>query len=467
MAMDNTRPFLDWATKSGVWMDPDFEVSSSQYGGLGIFAMKDREEDAVILRIPHTCTFDMDNLLALSKNIGSEASELTGPVFRAVLSCGDLDTETSILRNYIWGFTIVQSICVKLGKQLQALEKIKPYLQILQTTPVLNVDDLHDAQDQLVQALVLEKRRVRKTYEEICERISGFEFPFELAFQLHQAVKSRVLEIPHAIDDGEDFETNVTLVPVLDFANHQKNNNAVFDVDRSSGDVLLRLVQPVRALQEVCISYSPQQEKNIFLRTYGFMPAGEGSYEWRIPSFDQIWKSATNGTTHTNYTALAKWLQVKPQLLIHFDAADSAFLDPQEFQLPILLLPGLEYYAEWSKELDDMKEDVPDGMDIADFVLQLTFQEDKADIVIAGETAYGATCNGAYVNLPNILEQAGVNSEEDYNILVQQSLKLVKDAVIETIATDDKYMKESDNAALISYFCQKKKMLTQIADKCD
>ncbi|KAF5212210.1 cytochrome c lysine N-methyltransferase [Clavispora lusitaniae] len=241
MAMDNTRPFLDWATKSGVWMDPDFEVSSSQYGGLGIFAMKDREEDAVILRIPHKCTFDMDNLLALSKNIGSEASELTGPVFRAVLSCGDLDTETSILRNYLWGFTIVQSICVKLGKQLQTLEEIKPYLQILQTTPVLNVDDSHDAQDQLVQALVLEKRRVRKTYEEICERISGFEFPFELAFQLHQAVKSRVLEIPHAIDDGEDFETNVTLVPVLDFANHQKNNNAVFDVDRSSGDVLLRL----------------------------------------------------------------------------------------------------------------------------------------------------------------------------------------------------------------------------------
>lgn len=95
--------------------------------------------------------------------------------------------------------------------------------------------------------------------------------------QLYSAIKSRSLEIPQELEsESDDFIVDISLVPILDFANHHnKLRNAFFDVDRSTGDVLLLLekdyCQGNDSKIEIFISYSPVEEIFMFENTYGFV----------------------------------------------------------------------------------------------------------------------------------------------------------------------------------------------------
>lgn len=464
--MEETSNILTHAKQQGSFVSPGFKIGPSPVGGMGIIAETPQAEDTIVLRIPNQCTYDLANLLSWTKSLQSETDEFNDTV-KGVLGIDNLNSETAIIRSYIWGLTIIQSMSKVKGIKLKALNQVGPYLKVLQTTPVVNVDDFRDASDHQVQLLVLEKRNLRKVYGELAHTIAELEkhLPFEMAFQLHQAVKSRVLEIPKAVGDGNDFETNVTLVPLLDFANHSSAYNAVFDIDPITRDVILRLETSVEAGQEIFISYSPGESKNNLFRTYGFMPDGEGVYQWRIPDIDGILNEMKD-TTSINYTALAKWLRIIPQLSIVVDSENNALLDPEEFQIPILMIPGLNYYSDWKTEVDDLQEEMPQGTNITEWTESLQKQESCGDIIYAGETAFGVTWNDTYVNIPNVLEQTANDSPEKYRELTARSLHVIKNAIAEAISADEQYLVVNDNPELHSYFRTKHMYLKQICNMC-
>lgn len=461
--MCDFQDVLTIAQDEGAFMNPNFKIGSSIVGGMGIFAGTRQTKDTIVLRIPNKCTYSIQSLLSWTKSLQSE-TKCFDEIIKAVLSIKNLDSETAIIRSYMWGLSVMISIAEVTNMRVTSLDKIEPYMRILRTTPVLNVDDLRDCPDHQVQIQVLEKRKVRQTYMKLADIVKDYLL-FEMAFQIHQAVKSRVLEIPRAIGDEDDFETDVTLVPVLDFANHNFAYNAVFDVDRSTSEVVLRLTETVEAGQEIVISYSQEKVKNTFFRTYGFMPSGEGLYQWRISEIDCLLNEA-KGTTNINYTAMAKWLRVIPQLTIVVDKEDNCLLDPLEFQIPVLMIPGLNYYQEWSLELSDIREEVPTGTNVAEWIKTLRQQEESHDIVYAGETAFGVTWKDAYVSIPNLLEQTGNVSDEAYESLMLSSLHVIKRAILNAISRDEQYMATAHSSELKRYFRIKHKYLEQIASLC-
>ncbi|GME66739.1 unnamed protein product [Ambrosiozyma monospora] len=119
--------------------------------------------------------------------------------------------------------------------------------------------------------------------------------PDEL-LQIVSAVRSRTLEIPRAagkseeedkkdennVDDNDNedsFFTDISLVPVIDFVNHDNARlNAYFDVDKQTQDILLKLDSDTllnvgnNEIVEVFISYSKIEDVNRFFFNYGFIP---------------------------------------------------------------------------------------------------------------------------------------------------------------------------------------------------
>lgn len=399
---------LTWAHQNGVYSHDSIEVKKSALGGYGIFTKEDLPEDEIVLRIPRKSTYDISTLLELAGEMkkGDDSAQVAH-VIRSVLQSGAATTETAIVRSYMWALSILQSM----GHSTP----IDPYLEVLRTTEILDVEDSDDDSDAVIQSLIMEKRKVRGDYEKLAEWKQ--HMPFETAFALHQAVKLRVLEIPHA-DVGEDFTTNITLVPMLDFANHAAANNAVFDVDRQTEDVLLRLVNAVPKDTEVCISYSPTAEVGEFLQTYGFIPE-RAIYRWRIPELDKT-VDTVMGTQGEKYSLIAKWLHIIPEVIISVDEKVSLQLD--DSRLPLLLVPGLRYHN-WRNDKDDLAElaQIYDN-----FEEELENQEQWSDVIYGSETAYGVTHNDVYVSIPHILEQTWEDSEEGIKLLMQSTKKVVE-----------------------------------------
>lgn len=95
---------------------------------------------------------------------------------------------------------------------------------------------------------------------------------------IYASVVSRILEIPEAVgNNSEDFYVTPTLVPMLDFVNHDNDRkNAYFDIDRDTQDVLLLLELSKidkKKQAEVFISYSAVEELVHFEQIYGFLPS--------------------------------------------------------------------------------------------------------------------------------------------------------------------------------------------------
>lgn len=447
--MADTAKIIEWATGKGARIHSDASIQESIFGGLGITALKSIAPDTEILRIPTSIIFDKDSLLEIAQEIkAANASDFE--IIIAALSIANNHTETSIIRNYTWALS-----SLKEGR----VAAIEPYLSVLLDTPVLDVDESNDNPDSVVMLQILEKRRVREEHEEFAGLARSKVLSFEAAWQLHQAVKSRVLEIPHALDDSGDYTTSVSLVPLLDFANHSETANAVFDVDRSSNDVILRTTGPVAQGSEVCISYSPSLSLQLFMRTYGFMPAS-GVYNWVIPDIDDI--LATKKNHRTNYSAMAKWLHVLPHLTI-IAGPDFRF-DIAENNLPLLLIPGLQYHQDWEGEADiaqDLAAVYPDH-DSREIVESLRYQELNSDRVLAGDTAYGVVFDDAYVSLPYISEQTRCNNEVAIAQLLQDTLHVIHEAAKRAIEADSRLTKRNANEMLVAYFMTKTRLLQQV-----
>ncbi|SCV06123.1 LANO_0H22606g1_1 [Lachancea nothofagi CBS 11611] len=121
--------------------------------------------------------------------------------------------------------------------------------------------------------------RIFQSLVEFCRCNFEAEINPQLVAKIMASVVSRCLEIPHEDDQGcDDFYVRTTLVPVLDYINHDNRLiNAHFDVDRKTNDVLLLLdldrVSQKTGILEVFISYSPVVEVVHFEKVYGFSPA--------------------------------------------------------------------------------------------------------------------------------------------------------------------------------------------------
>lgn len=476
--MDRINKVLHWAAEKGINIHPDVIVDHSNLGGFGLIAQQPLKEDTVILRIPQKCTLDLSTLLELANAMKN--ADKTGTVTKIInltLTNGSNFTETAIIRNYIWALRILQGIRSSNTLNVVGIERVDQYLDVLADTQVLDVDEQNDCSDNLVQSQIEEKRKVAADFTELIQKLPEVKsvLTFKQAFQLHQAVKSRVLEIPHAIEkvptdgDGEDeengsenFTTNVTLVPVLDFANHKFDKNAIFDVDRDTEDVILRLEKDVATGDEVCISYSPTKALDVFFRTYGFVPDSEGFFKWKLPHLNEV-ISQHMGGGHQNYDYIAKWLHIYTYLFVIQGTNDAIWLDLTNFKLPLLMIPGLKYNKDWALKVNaEELSHMYDGT-LEEIVGELRMQEEESDVVYGPEIAYGVTWNDKEVSISSLIEQALGASEDGGETLIKSTIPVIRSAIVRSLREDEETARQSDNLALKGYYAHKKKLLERIS----
>ncbi|ODV93655.1 hypothetical protein PACTADRAFT_77183 [Pachysolen tannophilus NRRL Y-2460] len=161
-------------------------------------------------------------------------------------------------------------------------------------------------------------------------------------WQIIAAVRSRVLEIPEEIEEEEgeeeeedNFTVNTTLVPLLDFVNHNNRlKNAYFDIDRSTKDVVLiyehnddndDIYSGDKKEIEVYISYSPIEDLKKFAFTYGFIPKTfKDNKLFEIQIDREYLANYNNKNLSINLKNFYKWLGILPniQFVIEYDSGN-------------------------------------------------------------------------------------------------------------------------------------------------
>lgn len=279
-------------------------VGRSKLGGLGLFY------DGVLpapgtclLRIPRNATLNLDRCLKImNSGTNKEVKEFIQHCL--VYYCSDDKvTETRILICYCVAMLALD----RLGK-LELLPEAKfvsNYLQILLQTEVANIDfDNHDLLNRYrttFKGNILFESVISVMESGEAERFASFvkDEPLVKKFagknivitpndivHLVSSVNSRTLEIPRSIDGSEDFVTDITLVPILDFANHSIDyQNACFDVDRDTHDIVLNVIssesQPQQhSRHEIFIIYTDADDINRLFFNYGFIPRTPGQWKF-------------------------------------------------------------------------------------------------------------------------------------------------------------------------------------------
>lgn len=292
-------PIEEFIRQNSAFLDPGIVVAQSSFGGYGIKASKSLGEVDVVLRVPLYKVLDIHTLLHLRNQLHNhDTLDVAKKVLQAVLRFDFDISETMIIWCHICALVILRN---DPGVDLSPVQWVVDYLDVLFSNEILDVNDLlSDSTDALVYEVVRIKANIRMLYEQLLEihPSAAGVISIEDAFQLFHAVRFRVLEIPcetetgksataerpdigegaEFTDNNDDFETNVSLVSRLDFANHSFDYNAAFDVDRKSKDVIPRLVTPVDKDEEITICYCPLTDDmsprfmNLFFATYGFLP---------------------------------------------------------------------------------------------------------------------------------------------------------------------------------------------------
>lgn len=147
----------------------------------------------------------------------------------------------------------------------------------------------------------------------------------------------------------KNSRSHSTLVPIVDFANHEgTQKNAYFDIDPSNNDVLLLL--DTKAVQseltkpiEVFISYSPTEDLFSMLVTYGFTPDFRGNSQFWTVSFDRCFLRNYDGPDKTtNLRLFYKWMHINPVVpLVKYEHNGKTrwFLNDTTPEFDMLLLP--------------------------------------------------------------------------------------------------------------------------------
>ncbi|KAI5957329.1 CTM1 [Candida jiufengensis] len=308
ISKDVRIPGIDNNDKFAKWVDSkcqsNLTIDHSLLGGIGLFYESTEEvqddEDQIILRIPPTSVYNMDTLLDLlselkkrDKQHTEDAPIIESQLINNLLKILQPESETIIIFSYLLGLKILQNYRnshkgnVDYYINSPSVE-FDTYLQILSNTSTYCPSEEEAQQqepkikhfNQLNQLLQSEYDELMSGLSELYPDVRIKELlPYQTFFQIYRALTSRTLEIPKAIQeegDEDNFTTNITLVPILDYVNHNNPNNAYFDIDRKTNDIVLKLknneIPRDNTKLEITISYDTDDQTDEFFITYGFTP---------------------------------------------------------------------------------------------------------------------------------------------------------------------------------------------------
>lgn len=340
---------------------PGLTIEKSPLGGTGLMFEGSKPEGKVeLLRIPYAAVIDNTNVLEVVEEFRDLEQE-----WACIVSLFQICQEASVLNDILIFFIVILWFFEKKRPgEYSQLDGIRPYLEILAGTKadvVLKYDEIIGDGEYIDHFLVRTmgmNEKLLLIYSRLCEEIPGFDIiTKDVYFNLFHVVRSRILEIPHEVDpDSDDFTTNVSLVPIIDFANHAFLNNSYFDVDRKSKDILLYLEHWEEGKFEVTISYAPNAMVESFLTTYGFIPPAKDpqtvvSMELRISEYNALMQQylTDNGISNgaQNYEEAARWLGIIPTCQLISYNADVFINQSNLAELEVLFVPDLAYDEHW------------------------------------------------------------------------------------------------------------------------
>jgi [cytochrome c]-lysine N-methyltransferase len=531
--VSDNQSFVKWVDSHKIQLATELSIGQSSLGGIGLYYEKCQEdflEDLEILRIPNSCKIDYMSLLKLLDELktrdGTFDEEVKESQFIVhVLTAMEPSTETHILHSYIVAFYLLKQLRQTL-KELKyfsesPLIEYDQYLDILCGTYTLGI--FRDNDDPFVSRLSKGIRKSQDLYEVLMELLNEtydkyrFEdwLTFEMFYQLQQAIQSRTLEIPHqeksteaqeednevkdqdthteidgnlqnlsledtsnevtnSQDEQSDFHVNVTLVPVLDFANHIHNNNAYFDVDKKCDDIILKLKHDTLKEKkigdkfEVTISYSPVESIQHFINTYGFIPSIVNDthyqlFELKLP----IEEMASNGSL------ISKWLGVVPQVQI-IRGARKSYINLFNNRLP-LVFADLTYNPHWNEDLEShfkLFNELPDDyeVDISEVEELVRLQEDGPYDIISGVGPIGLRYDGKVLQDVGELTLSlgdGTNGTVSFDDLVKKCVGQIIHYCLDFLAKGSNDLLEKSHLVLSEYSQYQREVMQNLVDCYD
>lgn len=310
-------------------------------------------ETIQLLRIPKHCTFNINTILTLlgdedefsSKEEFLRTNNKIKIALREIMAHPNFSrflTETNLLIIY---FMIFQTIHCN----YEIPKNIKYYLEnvlmnIKVETAMDSIENLATDYGHYPQIFGLRETLMlfKKLFQDL---LNSNDIK-----HIYSAIISRCLEIPEKSDTkSEEFTVHSTLIPILDFANHENTKkNAYFDVDPSNNDVLLLLdTKAVRGKTtkpiEAFISYSPTEDLFSMLVTYGFTPVFKGYSQFWALSFDRCFlREYTGPDKNTNLRLFYKWMHINPVMPLvkhEYNGQVRWFINDTAPEFDMLLLP--------------------------------------------------------------------------------------------------------------------------------
>jgi [cytochrome c]-lysine N-methyltransferase len=464
----SNQEFRSWIENKSIVFHDNLQISTSSLGGIGLvfdgsnYKNDNMDEDLKILTIPAAVTLDYQSLLKLLQELKSRDQLFKEILLREselivnLLKLLAPQSETEIIHCYVVAFKILQSYRSDDEYYSQSpLQAIFTYIEVLCSTFTMGFPTVSESKDDFVQKLITMSNTVRLKYEslmielnEIYKTLDMRELmPFDTYFQIYQAIKSRTLEIPHAlgvsslqvneedevIEEGDDnksvqddFHVNVTLVPVLDFANHIHHNNAYFDIDSSTQDIVLKLKHNriEKSLFEVTINYSPIESIPHFINSYGFIPSitkEPQQYQLLELKLTNLNKIIENGEL------MCKWLRILPQIQVVYNGTD-VFLNFFNNNLPLLFTKDLEYNATWDQIVHGYKIEDPE-VNVDTLIQVIELQEDKYDTINYIDPIGIKYKSTPIESLQNTIEAIVNDDDFDYDGLVCDALRAIVEEI--------------------------------------
>ncbi|CAH2355340.1 hypothetical protein CLIB1423_25S00100 [[Candida] railenensis] len=498
----DNETFSQWLLKDGRVKYRNVVVRESKLGGIGLFYTSTNTNsdtsvekvDRELLRLK--LKYDYNELLGDLSQLKPENSAIV----KNVLSTVRPSTETAILQCYFVAFKICIDLAGASAKEDEKLAEFIPYVDILCNTHVdeLVMEEGENGTSRFLSSVAARQSSQLKRYTDLNSELGKLLKKEDSAIiklqafkQIEAAVRSRVLEIPYedrassaeAIIESEgkedDYYTNVTLVPLLDFVNHSSEleKNAYFDVDKETGDILLKLKEGVQISEgtEITICYSPTQNIQAMVKTYGFIPtlAEKGAvqlFELILPpTFLNPYLQRFNNDENTDFATILKWLQIFPlvQLVL---INGKVYINYFSNLLPLALVKGFEYDPSWQTEIfgeNEKYNEITDSEERKGIVDIIKLQENEYDTVI-GIDQKAVKLDGEYPTVENILEIKHMENEEDFANLQTECTKMIYEyCKAEILQRTSDFLKEtklgdSSSTLLRSYTQKEIEVLSQL-----
>lgn len=372
---------VDSSGFKGVLVDPGLSIESSNWG-IGLFYTGDSVfNDKVIARIDAKAVFDIQNLLGLQDKLRQTDEKLVVVIKETLENC-EGENESEIICDFLWSFIVL----LENNMGLSVLHDIQYYINILRKTKldIFDGEGLEDV-DYFARTESQKKSKMLEKYSTIRLSLELVEpslcIPcFEEYFHMCKVIKSRVLEIPHKIDEeSEDFTINTTLVPLVDFMNHRGDKNAVFDVDKQTGEIVIRYSHTMKGKQEIFISYNDLISIQQFISTYGFIPHDKVRlFEMKLCDEEL---QLINRITHNNenYTLIMKWLEILPTIQF-IDYEGKICINYNGNIIPMWLIFAENFkYLGW----DNVDDSIINDEDLKSIEVSqlISFQEQCCDVI--------------------------------------------------------------------------------------